>query len=809
MKPLRGFWRFPVLCAAAAMLACPSDPNAEAHGCSRGVTLTVGDGTVARITRDDFGIPHVFAETNQGVFEAYGYAVAQDRLWQLELNRRAARGRLAEAFNPDAFPHLYPHVLQADRFVRMTGYTDAEMQAQLAALPAELQQTLEAYATGINRYVTEVVSPDPARRLPFEFHTLDLPPPAWTVLDSVAVSAFLVRRFGEIGGREVTNQLLLNNLIAQNGGNVDVGWAIFSDLRWRNDPDAPVSVPKTGVAAPQPEVRLPPPPSAQREGGIQGWTDREAEARAVWEQLGVPSKLGSYGWAVGPGRSAEGSAMLYGGPQMGASAPEMIHEVQLKGGNGFNVMGMAVAGTIPILIGRTAHIAWTTTSGMGDNLDLYLEELCDGGTGSLFNGSCRPFEVRAEEIHVRGRPSETLTVERSVHGPVVARVNGTHAVSQKRAHWEQELATMAAFFGFNRARTVEEFEQALGAVSTSHNFLYADQSGNIAYWHAGKVPVRPAGFDPRLPFPGNGTAEWPGELRPVPRSVNPAQGYLANWNNKPSVDFDSGDSTRFGKQDRVLEIDAWFANGRHVSLGDMYGIPRDIARVRPIGREARYLLPYLFAALAEEPPTDPVEVAALAVLSAWDGAAMENAISSTGFQPGEIIFTTWRGVMENNTFYDELGDGAISESWASNVLLHLLDHEVAGRSGVPPMYNDYLDGVAPYVAIRAAFSQAVAALAAERGSNPWEWTDPRPMTPLVHPLLGVLGTFPLSNRATYAQIVVLDQARPRGLNILTLGQSGFVRRVSAGAPAPDPHFMDQLPLYYLFKYKPMQFLDGP
>jgi acyl-homoserine lactone acylase PvdQ len=144
------------------------------------ITLDV-NGEEVRIFRDAFGRPHIFADTNRGLFEAYGYTVAEDRLWQLELNRRAARGKLAKIFGPS--------VLTSDRSVRTVGYTDAELDAQFALLNAEEQEIFSAYADGINRYVSEVVAADPLNKLPFEFHALGIGVPApWTLRDSVALA---------------------------------------------------------------------------------------------------------------------------------------------------------------------------------------------------------------------------------------------------------------------------------------------------------------------------------------------------------------------------------------------------------------------------------------------------------------------------------------------------------------------------------------------------------------------------------------------------------------------------------------------
>lgn len=776
------------------MLAVVFIPSITASANHAGFTTLDVNGELVRIYRDDFGTPHIFAETNRGLFEAYGYTVAQDRLWQLELNRRAARGRLAEILGPSQ--------LNADRSARTTGYTDAELDAQFGMLTAEEQAIFDAYLGGINRYLVEVAAA-PLTKLPFEFHALGFAPQPWTRRDSVAFGAFMVRRFGEIGGRELTNLALFNGLIAAHGPAAGLG--IFNDLRWVNDRDSPVTVP-SGASARR-HKPAPMKSSQQALASASVPTTSEDAAKAAWQSIGVPTKLGSYAWAVSPGRSSNGYAMLYGGPQMGFSVPEVLHEVQLKGGNGFNVAGMAFAGVPPVLIGRNDHVAWTSTTATGDNLDHYIETTCDAGggpgSGYMFKGVCTAFQVRVEVINVRGASPVNHPVLRSVHGPVVG-TSGANVITQKRAHWQRELESVHAFFGFDRARNINHFEAAVRLIPTSHNFIYADKVGNIAYWQAGQVPVRPAGFDARLPFPGDGSAEWPGGTLPIPTSINPAQGYLANWNNKPSVEYDNADNQIFGKQFRLWDINDRLASGP-ISLEDMRDIPKDIARVKGVGRESRFLKPQLLAALSAVPPAHPLGAQAKSIVEAWDGSAFSDSVASTNLLAGEVIFSTWLSRMITNTFADELG-GSVGEA-NSNTLIHVLDFALTGTSGVPPS-RDYLNGVHPNVAMSAAFDQAVAALAAAQGPNPAAWTGPRGTINFNHPIIGPVGSIPNSNRATYGQIVVLGRPKITAESIFTLGQSGFIRLVPPSAFALDAHFRDQLQLFRNFEYKPMRFYQN-
>jgi penicillin amidase len=751
------------------------------------------EGEKVEVFRDDFGRPHIFAATDRGLFTAYGYTVAEDRLWQLELNRRVARGRLAEIFGP-GLPVL------SDSFVRTTGYTDAELDAQFAALDPADQAAYLAYIDGINRYLASAAE-NPVARLPFEFLALGLfAPEPWTARDTTAFAAFMARRFGEIGGAELDNKSLLDALVAAHGP--AAGFGVFNDVRWLVDPDSPATIPDAGASGPRQHV--PRGPHASQLQALPRLPESgEAQLRRHWESISVPSRLGSYAWVVSPRKSAHGYAMLYGGPQMGFSVPEVMHEVQLKSDEGFNVTGMAIAGMPFVVIGRNRHVAWSFTTGLAnDNLDTYVETLCGAG-GTVFHGECRPLAVRSETILVRGGAPVILAVARSVHGPLVGS-SGPFAFAQKRAHWMSELASVARLSGMNRAQNLDEFERQVLAIAVAFNVLYADQRGNIAYWFGGRNPVRPAGFDPRLPLPGDGSAEWTGADLPVPKSINPVQGWLANWNNRPTRDY-PGNEASFGTIQRANDLFRRLRPGP-VTLDDMRDIPKDIARVKErLGRESPFLLPYLFAALDAAPPAHPQAAAARAVLAAWDGSAVADAVTSTTLQSGEVIFSTWLARALADTFGDELGASLPSAS--ANMLLHALDAALGEGSPVPPS-RDYFNGVSPHAMLSASFEQALEALVAVQGSDPSAWSGPRGSIVFSHPLFGAVASIPLSNRATYAQIVQLKTPRPEGENIFTLGQSGRIDLGPTGL-AFDEHFFDQLARYAAFEYKPMPLYLSP
>jgi penicillin amidase len=768
--------------AAVAMLLLPfllGGQSAAAAG--TGFTTLDVDGDQVQTYRDAYGVPHIFAATNRGLFEAFGYSVAQDRLWQLEVNRRSARGRLAEIFGPA--------MVTADRNALTFGYTDTELDAQFASLNAEEQGIFSAYADGINRYLDEMVAPDPVHRLPFEFHSLGLGVPAhWTVRDMVAFAAFRIGRSFSAGGTERGNQNLLQSLISNWGS--EAGLGIFNDVKWLDDPDTPVSVPVQGAIGKR--QKPPPPAPAQLVGAAAtDTTPTDADAEAIWASLGISTRLGSHGWVASPAKSTNGSAMLFGGPGLGFTTPADVYEVQLAGGNGFHVAGVSTPGTPGVFAGRTDHIAWTVMTSGADLEDTYAEIPCSAGAGYVFQGVCTPFDSRTQTILVKGGSPVTFTIQFSVHGPVGG-VDATSGVrfSRKQVQWHRELETAHAFLAFNRAHNLDEFEAAIRQSPGSFHVVYADKSGNIGYWMAGQVPVRPAGFDTRLPLPGDGSAEWPGQLLPVPTSINPTRGWLANWNNRPSAGYPAfeGQGPVGGKYNRLLEVEDHLNAPGTLTLQQMEDIAEDVAGADQSptppspnqGRESRFLKPYLLAALDRVPPTNPLAPQAKAVLEAWNGDAFADAVTSTTLDAGEVIFSRWLSV--NNTFADELG---ANKALASvNMLIHVLDDALGGGSGVPPS-RDYFNGLDPNRVISTAFDQALDAL----GPDPAAWSaQPRAtiaFRPVFSPPIPEAGSMLGSSHMTYLQGIILSRPTITSENILTLGQSGFIGLGPSGAPEFD------------------------
>jgi len=282
-------------------------------------------------------------------------------------------------------------------------------------------------------------------------------------------------------------------------------------------------------------------------------TEATATARARVAP-GLPGRVGgSYMFAV---REPGGRAVLFNGPQLGYSIPELFVELEVHH-PGLDVRGVTAAGVPVMGIGHNGSIAWGFTSGLSDEDDLYAEELA-GPERYRFRGEERGMECR-DEVFSFSTPvtdvaggaapesgSVTERICRTVHGPVQVRAGNT-AYARRYAIWGREVESLAGIAALNAAGSVAEVDRAMQQVTWNENVIAADSAGNIGYWHPGLHQLRPRGYDERLPYPGTGEAEWRGlrDRATDPHVINPKQGWLANWNNLPARGWTTGDAESF------------------------------------------------------------------------------------------------------------------------------------------------------------------------------------------------------------------------------------------------------------------------
>jgi acyl-homoserine lactone acylase PvdQ len=883
---------------ALAVVACAALPATAVT--ARGVRAQpagehVGTGAeTADIVRNSYGVPSVYAKTTGGVWFGDGWAQAQDRLVQLELTRRAVEGTLSGIFGSPE--------LGQDETARTFFYTSAEVRKQFQSMPAADRDALEAFSAGINAYENYAYA-DPASRVPYEFFVLGQAlgqsagtpyrPAAWTPEDTVAVGNYLAREFGGGGGSELQNLQFLDYLVAEQGAKGDVNavsdaTAIFNDARWLNDPTAPTTVPAakaaattvaattgaattgagttvgatTGTPATASTVATASTlaslhmltPSAISTARSKLAADRNS-ILATGISLRVLSHGGSNAIAVAPWRSADHHALLWGAPQEGFGTPSVDWEVYLHGPRGYDAGGMAITGEPFVLIGRNADIAWTTTSEETVDQRIYVEQVnfADNPPRYLWDGKWIAMQAISEPIPVAGQSSpEPLTVYRTKDGPVFsADPSDGVAFSMRFASWGRETGSLEGFAQLGSDTNLSQFRHSMSVITTLHNFLYADKRGNIAYFGDGLVPIEPAfsKVDPRLPALGNGTQQWRGYVpfADMPHSVNPAQGYLDNWNTKPSTSAfyqqNEGDEY-WGTIFRSSLISTMAASSRHITVGYLENIEHAIGTIdnqdntRPA---APYFIPFVVRAynrLRQEhnaltnPATHPDLAAAVSALQHWNGVttlgspamsifmnfleAFEANVFEGGLNPGEQY--TGRVNFSDSSLPGDLGTyGGLGGMGTYNLLYHIL----ARTTGIDPCgtlcyQGGYFRGE-EYQLLVESLNDAITILSgsgtqlgqqvpgfgttdiAKWGFEPGRDQNWDSLDPLAVGITTTCGTSASQNRSTFMMGVDVGRHVVTGQDELPPGESAFI----SAAGVPSSHLCDQVGLFNTFRYKTM------
>ena len=790
------------------------------------------------ILRDAWGVPHLFNQGRgallRGAF-ANGWAQAEDRLFQMEVLRRAATGRLAEL--------LGASYLQMDEVARRDGFTRDERARLFRRLSRNDRRQIEAFRDGVNAYVAKVTL-DPTL-LPFEF--FGTPPEPWDETDTVAVAVLEFVVFGANGGQEILNADLLLDLLDR--FDEPTAQAVFADFVWPEDGAAPTTIAHADGVAADPDVVAPFAPAQMDLIRAHAASIRQA-ADALRSERGIMGGLGVHRHAsnaivVGPALSASGKPILLGGPQTGLNIPNLFWEVGLHGG-GYEAEGVIGPAGPGVLIGRGRNFAMTITSGMLDNVDTYVETLDPTRPDHyLFRGRSRPFERRTETFEVAGQADVTLDVLRTVHGPVFfIDPAGGVAFSRRAAFRGKEIASAASIAHLGFVHDLAGFRRLADQVVVSLNLHYADADGNIAYFHRGIRPLRARGTDPRLPFDGRGGMEWRGTMPPrkLPSVVNPSRGYITNWNNKPIEGWSSGEERElWGIVDRVQVfidgLDAAKAASQKLTPADVSDLMRHAATSDIF---AHRLLPFLDSAVGalDLQPDAPV-AAARSAIDAWVAAGAPLVATPDGNgtipYPGAAIYREFRTALQDATFDDELGAAARAMNYPAvnvgddeddhgslfspdAVMLRLLYREGA-VDGAPlppdllPVSRNYFEDVAHpgprsrADALVAALGSAVATLTTRFGTaDQTQW-----LLPGLHDEYRDLGAVNLvygtttmvrENRGSFNLLV--DLATPVSAQIVV--PPGELGTFTAADGSQEPaHLRDQLPLYEAFQYRRQPF----
>jgi penicillin G amidase len=627
------------------------------------------DGLRAEIHRDTWGTPHIYAASDEALFAAFGYAMAQDRLFQLDYLRRKASGTLAEVLGPEGLP--------LDIVARTVGLRRIA-EAEWERLPAETRALVEAFARGINAVIGE--SRD---RRPIEFDLLDYRPAPWSPVDSLAIAGefryYLTVRFPVIVIPELAKRAL--------------GPGPLYEAFLQGEADD--------------ESILPP--------GAYPLAARSAEplGRAVGWPVGDPHEgQGSNNWVVAGRRTRSAKPLVASDPHIAFAAVSCWYEAHLSGGS-FEIAGIGYAGVPALMFGRTPGLAWGVTNNICSQRDLYQEETDAAHPGAFrYDGAWERAGEVVEEIRVRGEAPARKTIRFSRNGPIVDEIlppaaQGTGPVALR---WvgATECGWLTSLLALDRAKSVDEARAALaGWGAPTWSLVFADMEGHIGYQAAGRIPIRRVwergyrpGWDPRH--------QWDGVIpfEAMPHLVDPERGWIATANNRPAPDdFPYPLAGTWSSGHRARRIRQMLEATPRLDREEVVRMHHDTLSLRAVE-----CVPRLVAWLRTWPEarTDARVAAAISHLEAWDCRMEPDRVGATIFA---VFFPRFCRAAVDERFAPEPAE--LLAGAAAGLATHLLADDRVGWFG--PGRRD--------AALARAFRETLDELAGRLGpdSSGWTW----------------------------------------------------------------------------------------
>jgi penicillin G amidase len=578
-----------------------------------GVITTPGLQAPVSVLRDAHGVPHIAASSLDDLFFAQGYVTAQDRLWQMDMTRRAAAGEMAEILPASSAPA--PRVSRSTSVVRQSpSWVQYDQQQRLlrlravadrvaAQLPDRDRKFFAAYASGVNAYIN-----DHRDNLPIEFRILGYSPRTWTISDSVlvgiAMSQLLNPQYETEYWREKIAEHLPAELLAD----------LYPSNSWRDHP--PASGANAGAGSPAAPGRREA-PKAPRGRASAGPASDDCS----------PCAAGSNNWVVSGAHTTTGKPMLSNDMHLPHNLPGTWFEVQLHSGD-FNVEGFSLPGIPMVVVGHNQRIAWGFTNLNPDVQDLFVETFNDAGEYQTPAGWQKP-QIFHEVIHVKGAPDASVDVIITSHGPIVSDLfpgEPRKIALQWLIYDTRNIAI--PLFDLDSAQNWQQFRQALSTFATpSQNVVYGDVDGNIGYQAMGFVPLRVSG-DGTAPVSGaDGKHDWNGYLPfdKMPSLYNPPSGIIATANSKITPEgYPYELATQWFPPYRVERIYHVLESGDRLGPADMLALQTDIT-----SEYDRFFAEHFVYAVDHSSKASARAREAAAILRGFDGRMLADSAAPT------------------------------------------------------------------------------------------------------------------------------------------------------------------------------------
>ena len=562
-------------------------------------------GLSAKVTvkRDKWGMPHIYAQNLLDLYRVLGYVMAQDRLWHMDLIRRATEGRLSEIFGKD--------FVNTDLLLRSLQIPE-KSEYLYSQIPDSVKQFLIAFSDGVNQYIHN------AKALPVEFRILKYKPEDWTPINTINLVGFMAWDL-TLGWNE---DIYLWQVLQK------VDSIKFSQIVPRFD-NRPVIYR---------QFKLP--------DSVQVTNDLSRVAQQL-DNLGIIAFTGSNNWAVGPQKSVYNKPILANDMHLGFGIPGIWYQVHLKVPGKLDVTGVTIPGAPGVVAGHNENIAWGMTNVMLDNVDFYIETINNDTSAYLLNGKWVPFKILNEKIIVKGGDTVTKKLLFTHRGPVVSGFKGlkNKVLSMAWGGYDSLSNELMGVIMLNFAKNWQQFNQAVKYFrSVAQNIVYADVQGNFGIHMGAGIPIRkgPA----YLPFNGDTTLhDWTGWVSydKLPYEFDPKRGFVASANNKSAVNYPYYISKYFAGGYRYERIVEMLKAKNKLSTDDFKKMHTDWK-----SKLVEHTLPYINKQLSTWNSDDKLVNQAKQALKQWDGVMTKDGIAP-------MIFEEFYHQLIMTAISDELG----------------------------------------------------------------------------------------------------------------------------------------------------------
>jgi len=559
------------------------------------------------VDRDSWGRPWIRAKSIEDLVTAQGYVMAQDRLWQMDLLRRASAGELSEIFGEVA--------LEADKENRTLGMRIAAERAAADSSP-EIRGLLDAYARGVNEYINQR-----GKRLPIEFLALGYKPRPWMPADTYLISLYMYKTLTSTWKEKLNRQWIMQKVGPERARDLFVEdspldhFIVGGNTPNDRGDNAHTTAEMLRMSAPLiPEAASRPPfPRPEWDSAHALLSEFDQESSEI---------IGSNNFVVSGAHTASGKPLLANDTHLGLGVPCIWYLIHLTA-PGWNVEGFALPGAPLVIIGHNDRIAWGFTNSNVDVQDLY-EETFDPANQRNYrvNDEWHSADVRHEAIHVRGKPDATIDVLVTRHGPIVYREPASEGGRAYALRWTA-LEPGGLDFGFpllGRAANWNDFiETTRHIAGPGQNTIYADVDGNIGFTLPARIPIRTTG-NGALPVPGDtDTFEWEGYIpfEELPRTLNPPDGIIATANARtvgPGYKYYLSD--RYAGPYRTERIYELLSGHTGLTPADCNAVQNDI-----VSLPNKFLAAQLLEAAQKTKPQNARVAELISKLAGWDARA--------------------------------------------------------------------------------------------------------------------------------------------------------------------------------------------